>query len=418
MNSIKRLFNKKYSLSLSISCKWYILFLMAVIFFGCSQNQIQNEKQNKENSNSISYSIESAPKWTALFNKNSGWFGADGIFSIPKSGIEAPGSAHNKDTFLFFSDTMIGEAIEGSIFDYSTMVNNSVAIINGDDPNPEKIDFYWSKDENGEPKSIFTPQTPNSKKGEYYWLGDGFVNTAKNNQLYIFAYRIQSTDTGLGFEEVGNVLIIIPAESDPPFKNHRQIDTPLFIPSNENDSYGSFGAGVFVNTESAGAPKPDGYVYVYGVKGQNKDLLVARVSPKDFEDFDKWEYRTQNGWDSNIESAYAVTQRVSNELSVYPISDQKYALIFQMDGIGSKVAMRIGESPVGPFGPIQELWNTEQVTSEDKDFFAYNAKAHPNLSKPGELLISYNVNSFDFLSDINTYPNLYRPRFIRFVLAE
>lgn len=416
MINIKRRFKKKSNSSLFI---WHVLlWLVTLNYFGCSQNQIHQEKENKASSDPLSYTVESAPEWTALFHKDSGWFGADGIFAIPKSGMEAPGSAQESDTYLFFSDTMIGKAIKDSVFDHSTMVNNSVAIIHGNEPSSEKVEFYWSEDENGEPKSIFTPRTPNSKEGEYYWLGDGFVNTAKNNQLYLFAYRIQSIDTGLGFRESGNVLIIIPEGSDPPFENHRQIDTPLFIETNGNDSYGSFGAGIFVNTESSGAPNPDGYVYIYGVKGQNKQLLVARVYPKDFEDFDKWEYRTQNGWDSNIETACAVTQRVSNELSVYPIADQKYALIFQVDGIGSKVGMRIGETPAGPFGPIQELWDTKRVTLEDEDFFAYNAKAHPNLSKQGELLVSYNINSFDFLSDIDTYPNLYRPRFIRLIFTE
>ena len=49
---------------------------------------------------------------------------------------------------------------------------------------------------------------------------------------------------------------------------------------------------------------------------------------------------------------------------------------------------------------------------DDLDFYAYNAKAHPNLSKPGEILISYNVNSFDFLDDIVKHPYHLRPRFI------
>ena len=41
------------------------------------------------------------------------------------------------------------------------------------------------------------------------------------------------------------------------------------------------------------------------------------------------------------------------------------------------------------------------------------AKAHPALSQPGELLISYNINSFDFSKDIKKFPHLYRPRFIK-----
>jgi hypothetical protein len=74
--------------------------------------------------------------------------------------------------------------------------------------------------------------------------------------------------------------------------------------------------------------------------------------------------------------------------------------------------MRIGESPIGPFSEDIPLWDCKPDL-EGSQFFAYNAKAYPSLSKPGELLISYNINSFDFFNDIKAYPNLYRPRFIR-----
>jgi hypothetical protein len=51
-------------------------------------------------------------------------------------------------------------------------------------------------------------------------------------------------------------------------------------------------------------------------------------------------------------------------------------------------------------------------TYDDIDFYTYNAKAYPYLSKPGELLISYNVNSFDFERKIKIHPYHLRPRFI------
>jgi hypothetical protein len=76
--------------------------------------------------------------------------------------------------------------------------------------------------------------------------------------------------------------------------------------------------------------------------------------------------------------------------------------------------MQIGPTPVGPFGQRQKVWNTSDDIKEP-DLFAYNAKAHPAISKPGELLVSYNVNSFKFLHQIEKIPNLYRPRFVRIV---
>ncbi|MBI4832818.1 MAG: hypothetical protein HY801_14960, partial [Candidatus Lindowbacteria bacterium] len=52
---------------------------------------------------------EPAREWNRLFDRTSGWTGADGIYSIPLSGIDAPGSAADASTFFVFSDTFIGE---------------------------------------------------------------------------------------------------------------------------------------------------------------------------------------------------------------------------------------------------------------------------------------------------------------------
>lgn len=173
---------------------------------------------------------------------------------------------------------------------------------------------------------------------------------------------------------------------------------------------GNFGAGILVNTKWSGAPQPDGYVYVYACIGKDKNLVAARVKPKDFEDFTKWKYWDGISWTPDIQQLAPITNAVSNELSVTPLPDGRYALIFQVMGLSDKVGMRIGDSPVGPFGEIKEIWRTPEA---DQGLFCYNAKAHPNLSKPGELLISYNTITLDFWNDIQKDAGIYRPRFIR-----
>lgn len=361
----------------------------------------------------LNYTLEEAPEWTRLFDRTSGWFGADGIFSIPLNGVDTPRSTQGSQTLLVFSDTMIGEIDDGELQPGSVMVNNSVAILDGATPDKNRIQFFWHSDSSGKPASVFVPETPQAQPGEYYWLGDGFVNQELDNTTYVFGYRIRRTDAAVfPFEEVGNALIAIPAGSQPPFKNHRQMDTPFFVrDSADSRNNGSFGAGILVNTAVAGAPTPDGYVYVYGVRGPKKQVLVARVRPKDFEDFAAWRFWDGADWSTDMYKAAPIANRASNELSVTPLPDGRYALVFQTDGIGTTVGLRIGLSPFGPFGPIKELWDCPEVAQEG--LFVYNAKAHPHLSEQRELLISYNVNSFDFLADIRKTPNLYRPRFIR-----
>ena len=364
------------------------------------------------NLTTLKFSTEEATDWTNLFFRQSGWIGADGIFAISNNGVDTAGAAGEQETLVLFSDTILGDIINDSIQPGFVMVHNSVAIMKGGEAKKENIQFFWDKKADGRPESIFVPHTPNSRAGDYYWLGDGFVNPAIADATYIFGYRVRDTsNASFGFAEVGNTLIKIPKGSKPPFKDQQQMDTPFFLNST-TDTYGSFGACIFVNTKEAGASRPDGFIYVYGVRGKAKNVMVARVLPAQFETFSAWRFWDGTAWNEDINAVANITDRVSNELSVTPLKDGRYAMVFQVDGIGHNVGLRLSNHPQGPFGPIINVWECQEPKIA-KNFIVYNAKVHSNLSRPNELLISYNVNSFDFWNDIKKYPNLYRPRFIR-----
>jgi len=74
------------------------------------------------------------------------------------------------------------------------------------------------------------------------------------------------------------------------------------------------------------------------------------------------------------------------------------------------VAVRTGYSPTGPFDIYRVIYDPPE-DENNPDIFVYNAKGHPHLSNPGEILISYNVNSFNF-SDLFNDAGIYRPRFL------
>ncbi len=398
------------------------LLMLAVFFSGSCSTKITSEDAQQPvidttKLNNLNYTVEAAPQWTSLFLRKSGWFGGDGIFAITENGDERQGASKSSKTLIWFSDTMLGEIEGDSLQPGFKMINNSVAVLENGIPDPANIHFHWDS-VNSQPIGLFIPKTPATEPGDYFWLGDGFVNPQLNNNTYIFGYRIRNTEPGavFGFKEVGNVLIRIPAGSVIPFRDKQQIDIPFFL-GKDVDSTGSFGAGLMVNTREAGAPYPDGYLYIYGVRGQAKNVMVARVLPQNLENFNEWRFWDGSGWNSDVSAIQTVTDRVSNELSVTPLADGRFAMIFQLDGLGKYVGMRLGASPVGPWGPPIQVYDVSGDLEPDKDIFPYNAKAHPVLSEPGELLISYNVNSFDFFNDVLTYPNLYRPRFIRLKYA-
>jgi len=369
----------------------------------------KNDRKTTGNFN-IDFTVEEAPEWTALFKRTLGWIGADGIFTIPVNGVNKAGNADS--TLFIFSDSMIGEIEDGKLQPGWAMVNNTVGYLRGNEAREDRFRFYWDKNDEGKPRALFIPDTPPAEKGDYYWLGDGFVNAGHNNATYIFAYRMRNlSDEEWSFSEMGNVLIVIPPGSRPPFNNHRQIETPFHFDAARAEEKGSFGAGILVNTKAAGVENPDGYIYVYGVRGKSKQLLVARVLPKDFEKFEAWLFWDGKSWNEDMSKSASVAESVSNELSVSSLPDGRYALVYQEDGMGSTVGLRTGTSPYGPFGPQMDIWECKEP--QQKNIFTYNAKAHPALSRPGELLISYNVNAFDFLNEIKNNPDLYRPRFIR-----
>lgn len=365
----------------------------------------------------VNFTVTPVDEWTNLFYRNEGWFGADGIFTVPLDGIESLGASQNKKTLIYFSDTMTG-TIKGDSIENFKMVNNSVAYIDGIIPSEETVEIMYKKDGLGNAQTYIVPSTPNTQPDDYYWMGDNFVNQEDNNSINIFGYRtIDHSEKSWDFEIVGVTLITLPEGAKPPFTEISQIDAPLMMDI-EGVGKGTFGSGVYVNTAAAGAPKPDGYVYVYGLLDPNKQLVVARVKPATFKKFDTWRYWDGTGWNTDINKVAVITDRVSNELSLTPMKDGRYLLVFQSDGIGEHVAVRIADSPIGPFGPLQNIWRVPEV-DEELSLIPYNAKAHYILSSEEDgLLISYNTISLDYFNDIRKYPHMYRPRFIRLKIEE
>lgn len=389
----------------------YRLLSEILLIVLCSCGSTKHAKQ--EQSTTIEFTATPAEDWNQLFRRNQGWFGGDGLFSVAFNGLEKKTGNPEDSVLIWFSDTMIGNIVDSVLYG-DTMINNSFAVMQNREPGNNGLRFYWKADANGRPTTIFEPNTGNTVPGEYYWLGDGFVNEAKNNDLYIFGYRIMNIPgkAAFGFRQTGNTLIRIPCGDRPPFSRSSQIDLPL-INGLEPDSSGSFGSALLINTRKSGAARPDGFVYIYGVRGELKEVIVARVRPGQIEEPDKWTYWNGRGWTATTSELQPIADRASNEMSVTALEDGRYIMIFQKDAIGTKIGMRIGTSPAGPFGPIIDVYDVKEDLKDSPNLIPYNAKAHPVLSNPGELLISYHINSFNFTEDIRKFPHLYSPRFIR-----
>lgn len=354
------------------------------------------------------FAVERASDWDALLDRTSGWTGADGIYSIPLSGNEIPSASSNERTLLVFSDTFIGRVDANNQRKDTKMVNNTYAVLHGHQPDPQQIQFFWRTNASGQPQAVFVPATLNANPGDWYWLMDGL---ALNEKIYVFGLRLNTGSGGgiFNFRIVGVNLLTFTLDDNDSVRNCQQFDTPLFY---KNEAQGweiVLGQAVMPLTAASGNPNPDGYIYIYGPRSgsSKKELVAARVLPAQIENFNHYQYWDGQSWSSRIENCAPITSGISQEFSVSPIDGGKFILVFQY---GSQVGFRIGASPVGPFNFYKEIWHCPEV-DEDPYILVYNAKAHPHLSTPGTLLISYNVNTFDFWDHFSN-ADIYRPRFI------
>ena len=364
------------------------------------------------------------PVWTRLIHNKEGWTGGDGTFSVPMNGFDAPGGAATNTLFLF-GDTLIGSIdpqTDQRRLDF-TMTNNSIVLLDNSIPERENLHHIWGLTDDGKPDSVFITdrRVQNDQTSlAYYWPQDGLV---VGSTFYNFPMTVMNDPEGpegFQFKIDGVAMLVIPVQDGQlDIRQTVQYRTGLYRKGTSGQGEMMFGSNFLANTVQAGAPDPDGYIYVYGHKsrGMIKDLCVARTRESDIGDGSSWLFWTGGSWSPRIDEAAIVAENVSTEMSVTPLRGNlhqgRYMLVFQELVNSPVISYRIGDTPFGPFGEIRRLYSCPEP-EDGRSIYAYNAKGHPHLSKPGELLVSYNVNSTSWVSHVR-HGYIYGPRFIRLV---
>ena len=371
---------------------------------------------------------DDANDWSALFSNYNGWSGADGIYSVNLDGVDYDPTRDDseKETFFVFSDSIISTV--NPVNDRRSgvyMPNNTHAVLKGGKADPRDITFYYP--ENTSQAAMIKPDpaepATSGGKNKYYWLGDTFI---ANGNLYVYTLRIDTVPPtgGFSFSQCGVDLAcydIVDGEID--FESLRLINDDDNILCDLNAAGGKyyFGGAVFENTEAAGVINPDGYYYIYGyqdTKTSGRKLVASRVKPENIEDFSSYEFLASNGsWTKSSDDLKFLASDISCEMSVTQIrtgeNKGKYLFVNTHFTTGTDLKVSISDSPYGEFTGKTTFFNHDTVyTVPGSGNNSYNAKAHPALSRTGELIITYNVNG----NDCFTYGDIYRPRFLR--LAE
>jgi len=350
-----------------------------------------------------------AERFTKMFDRSEIWLGADGIYSIPLNGNDSWGNANKETGTLFvFSDTMVGTADpETKRFRDANMVNHSAAILSNVEPpqaaeQEHTIQFFYGRNGDMSRTNLF---------GKRYWLQDGI---AIDGKVYLTAMI-----PGAQWKPTQIDLISVPIVSSDTLDWAKATITEKFpAVFAENELYHAvFGIGILDHIAR------DGYIYVYGYRdtlrtGQ-KFLIAARVKPESFANADEWRFWDGKEWVSDITVTFRdealLAERISTELSVTPIGEDRYLLVYMQSVMSDRLAYKVGSSPIGPFGEAVIFHRAPEPTEMGPPIYSYNAKAHPHLSAPGLLLISYNVNR---LRSLPQTTNDYRPRFVELRISE
>ncbi len=358
------------------------------------------------------YYVEPATDWSDLFDCTSGWTGSDASYSIPLSGYERPNDPYYEGTLFVYGDTFIGEVDGNDRRQNFSMIRNTAGFLASRLPQPDSINFIWRDSTSGDPRPVFMATTPLAGPADWIWPMDGI---ALNDSVYVYGLRLEPDDGVWGFAVAGVTLISFPLDSLPRIVAIHQIDMPgLFCDDTTTGNNIVMGQALLPLTAESGNSEPDGYIYIYGPRSTSygKKLLAGRFLPENIRNDTAYEFWNGTAWVSEVSEAVELADGLSQEFSVTQTDDGQYLAVFINK---SSVGINFGDSPVGPF---KVLFQTIYVCPEpftNSNIFVYNAKAHPHLSQPNQLLISYNVNSMS-LNDLVNQADIYRPRFITLYL--
>ncbi len=306
-----------------------------------------------------------------------GWAAADGTYSTVLPG--------NQVVWLF-NDTWLGPVNDDeSLGDAPGLVNNS-AVLAGRDGLPDVTITGGTQDE---PTSLAGPL--------WQWNGDGIVDAGR---LHVFEYEQGHTD-------------------DPPPFNFGWIDTTLVtfdkdfaveavtsVPMEGNVEWG-------VEVVRCGQ-----FLYIYGVESVplDKYMHVARARIGHLTDIDSWTYFDGEKWTSDPASSTRAAREMGASYAVTPVQG-RWVLTTSDSLLGDTIYVSVADSPTGPFVDRQAVYVAPEAHSGQELFAPYNIAAHPAISEPGTLTISYNVNSFGGIDVIKEDANFNRPRFVNIHLA-
>ena len=337
--------------------------------------------------------VEPLPGYDALFDRQAGWTGGDGVYSVPLA---------DSTILWLFGDTWLGDVRHNTHVN-ATIVNNTVAIQHGRLPPEAEIDFYSGRTPDGNAAAFIRP--PDGRG--WLWIYHGAII---QEHLYLFMVQIERTvqPPAAGFKIIGTWLGKVSNYDDPP--RSWKISQQRIPWGNFSTAATLFGSWVL---------KQGRWIYIYGttedvVDGyHHKYMILARAPANGLAQFKQWQFYTEGSWSADFKKAERLCAGVANEYSVsYLPALDKYIAVYSDGGSFDNIAARFAPNPWGPWGDPVSLFRCPEARW-GINIICYAAKGHPDISEASdELIVSYIANSIDFETMVSD-ARLYRPRFIR-----
>ena len=313
--------------------------------------------------------------------------GADGIYSV---------LLPDGRTIWIFGDSFLGTVNPDRSRKKRTpwFIRNSMAVQEGD-----SLRSFYNVIDGWESSLVIPPGAPKGKMFSedtlWYWPGDGFVEHGKLKVFMSLFNQAVKGDWGFRWQGANIATFSLP---DIKLEKIDHFDYPGI---NE------------IHWGHAVCDEDKKYTYIYGAEDKTKNLYVARAPKGNI--LAPWEFYTGKGWvkDPKLSKPMLVIQG-SEQFSVFKLKN-KYVLVVQEGGFMSgEICSYYSDSPYTGWKNRKVLCHVklpDDVVST-KNLFAYNALAHPQFIKNGELLISNCVNSF-VVDDVFQDASKYRPVFQR-----
>jgi len=302
-----------------------------------------------------------------------GWAASDGTYTA-----ELPGH----QIVWLMNDTFLGPVNADESMTSPGFIHGSI-LLGGRDGYPRDTITGGTHEA---PTSIASP--PDAVNGDpWYWNAAGIVD---GGRLRVFQGRIGQTDgpPPWNFGWLGSDIVTYADD---------------FSVQKITRTYGQPG-GVNWGNELL---RLGGHIYIYGEL--NNTMHVARARSGHLIDQD-WEFYTGDGWSSDPDSSAGLVDDLGASYSVSLVNGS-FVLSSTASSIflDHQIYVATAPTPVGPFSARTAVYTPPE--SEVAGIYTYNVAAHPQISKPGELVVSYNVNAQNG-NDILANANNNRPRLI------